>query len=137
MASVYDKIRQALEVELNSVADIPDIAWENVDFNPVENESYIRVSVVPLSRNPSSLGDNFQFFYRGYFELMVYTPKNIGPSQADDLADLLMETFDPPKTLTVDDVSVQIRTTEREQGISLPDMPYYYVPVVVSWFCYQ
>lgn len=138
MASVYDKIRQAFEVELNSATGLPtQIAWENVTFEPTTGTSYMRPKLVPIERIPSSLGDNFLNFYRGIYEIMVYCPKGNGPSTADDFADRLLEVFDPPKTLTVDDVQVQVRFAEREQGMSLEDSPFYYIPVVITWFCYH
>ena len=49
MASVYDDIRSAFEVALNSVSGVPSIAWENVSFSPTTGQSYVTARLVPQS----------------------------------------------------------------------------------------
>lgn len=136
MSSVYDDIRQALEVKLNSTSGLPSqIAWENVKFSPTTGTAYMEVRLVPVTRRPATRGSNPQQRYDGFFRILVYVPENEGPSAADDYVNTLIEAFDATTDLSANGINVSIDYAERAQGI--PQSPWYYVPVQIGWYTYS
>lgn len=142
MSSIYDQIRATLESKLSSVAGSTYIAYENVStHNKPDNENWLRCQLFPTSRRPACVGINPQMRYQGVWTVFCYIPEGIGPSQADDLADSIIEAFDATTDISFTDPTtsettiVTIDYAEREQGIT--DQPYYYVPINVGWHLYN
>lgn len=135
MASIYDNIRTALETELSNVAGIPDIAWENVSYEPTTGTSFVRPFFAPTRREPAHRGLNPQMYYQGLFRVIVYCPENRGPGTADDLADSIIEAFEGATDISNGGTTVSIDYAERGQGIQ--DSPWYYVPVDIGWYIYN
>lgn len=139
MASVYDDIRAALEVKLSNVSGIPDIAYENVKYDPVAGSSYVVPRFVPVSRRPAVRGPNPQLRYDGVFRVFCHTPENTGPALADDLANSVMDAFEATTDISFTNASaetvfVTIDYAERNNGIV--DKAWYYVVVDIGWYCY-
>ena len=53
MASIHNDIRAALESHLSTTAGLPSIAYENVQFDPTTNNSFLKVMYIPTTRRPS------------------------------------------------------------------------------------
>lgn len=135
--SVYNDIRATLESHLAGVVGLPDIFYENVNSDPIVGQAFLKVQLFPTRRRPACRGSSPQQRYQGVFTVYCYTPEGIGPSQADDLADLVIEAFDATTDIThpmLTDTIVSIEYAEREQGIT--SQPYYYVPVNVGFYHY-
>jgi hypothetical protein len=135
MASIYDDIRRVLEATLAGIAGIPDIAWENVTFNPTPSSPFVKARFAPTIREPAVRGLNPQMYYQGVFVVDVYVPEGVGPSAGDDIANSIIETFDAPKDITVNGVSITIRYAERELGTI--EGAYYTIPVNIGWLIYN
>ena len=140
MASIYDNIRSALEDKLQTVAGATPIAWENLDFKPATGTAFLRPDFVPVTRRPAVRGLNPQKRYDGLFVVFCYSPENVGPGAADDLADSIMEAFEATTDISYDvdtntSIILSIDYAEREQGRSQP--PWYYVPVNIGWYIYN
>lgn len=134
MASIYDDIRSALEVKLNSVTDVPSIAWENLSFSPTTGQAYLKPRLIPTRREPAVRGLNPQMYYQGVFRIECYVPEGNGPSAADDLANKIIEAFEAT-TDVGSGTTVSIRYTEREQGEL--DGPFFMIPVNIGWYIYR
>jgi hypothetical protein len=130
----YKDIRVALESTLNSISGLPDINWENINFTPQTGQSWIRARVLPQTRQPAQRGPSPQMRYTGIYELLVYTPANQSPQEAENICEVLINNFEATSDIVTDDVRVSIRSAEREVGIT--DSPWYYVPVVINWYAY-
>lgn len=135
MASVYDDIRAALEVKLNSVTDVPSIAWENFSFSPTTGQAYIKPRLIPTRREPAVRGLNPQMYYQGVFRIECYVPEGNGPAAADDLADKIIDAFEATTDVSNAGTIVSIRYAERELGEL--DGPFFMVPVNVGWYLYK
>lgn len=135
MASVYDEIRSALEVKLNSISGMPSIAWENVSFSPTTSQSYVKPRFFPTRREPAVRGLNPQMYYQGIFTIDCYVPEGTGPSAADTLADTIIDAFEATTDVSAGTTTVSIRYAERGQGEL--DGPYFMVPVTISWYLYK
>lgn len=135
MASVYDDIRSALEVALDGVTDVPPIAWENLRFDPVVGESYVKPRLLPTRREPAVRGTNPQMYYQGVFRVECYVPEGDGPATGDDLADKIIEAFEATSDFSYNSTNISIRYAERENGEM--DGSHYMVPVNIGWYCYK
>lgn len=135
MASIYDNIRAAFEVNLAAVSGIPSIAWENVSFNPDTDQSYVTCRMVPVIREPAVRGVNPQMYYQGYFLVECCVPEGKGPSSADDLADSILDAFEATTDISYSGTTISIRYAERDLGVQ--EGGHYRVPVRIGWYIYQ
>ena len=135
MASIYDDIRATLEVRLSQIPDIPTIAYENVPFNPTTGTPFVQPKFVPGSRKPAVRGINPQQLYKGVFRVFCYVPEGRGVSEADSLANKVIEAFDATTDISFGDTIVCIDYADRDSGCL--DQPWYYVPVNIGWFIYS
>jgi len=132
--SVYSEIRATFEKTLSDTTGIPTVAWENVSFNPDSTQSYLKVRMVPTRREPAVRGRNPQMYYQGYFLVECGVPEGSGPSVGDDLADLIMTTFDATDDITYNSTTLHIRYSERDLGTQ--EGSHYCVPVRVGFYLY-
>jgi hypothetical protein len=135
MASIYDNIRAAFEVKLNSVTGVPSIAWENLSFSPTTGQPYVKPRLIPTRREPAVRGLNPQMYYQGIFRIECYVPEGNGPSAADDLADKIIGAFEATTDVSSGGTIVSIRYAEREQGEL--DGPFYMIPINIGWYIYS
>ena len=160
MASIYDDIRSAFEVNLAAVSGIPSIAWENVSFSPTTGQSYVHVRMVPTVREPAVRGQNPQMYYQGYFLVTCCVPEGTGPSAGDTLANLIIDSFEATTDVFYDNVNdvllqeddayiflesgqrvlldnvtrLSIRYAERDLGVQ--EGSHYHIPVRIGWYIY-
>lgn len=138
MASPYDDIRATLESHLSAMVGVPSVAYENVSFEPPRGSDWCKTQLLPTMRKPACRGSNPQQRYQGVFTIFCYTPEGVGPSRADDLADLVIEHFDATTDIvhpSNPNFIVSTEYAEREGGKT--NQPYYYVPVNVGWYLYN
>lgn len=135
MASAYKPIREVFESRLSGIAGIPTIAWENVSFDPSTTSPYVQPRMVPTVREPAVRGLNPQMFYQGYYLFDVYSPEGTGPSVADDIADLIIESFEATTDITDGTTIVPLRYAERDLGVK--EGAFYKVSVRVGWYYYS
>lgn len=161
MASIYDDIRSALEVKLVSIADVPSIGWENLQFSPTTGQPYLKPRLIPTRREPAVRGLNPQMYYQGVFRVECYVPEGSGPSAGDTLSNKILDAFEATTSIYYDNVNdallteddafivlesggrtllnnvthVSIRYAEREQADI--DGPFYMIPVNIGWYIYK
>lgn len=133
--SHYDDIRAALEVHLAATSGIPQIAWENVKFEPTTNTPYIRVRNLPTSRRPAVRGLNPQMRYQGVLQVYICYPEGSGPNDAQSMANTILDRFNVGDDLTSNGVAVTIHYSEQLGAYN--ESPFYVVPVNIHWFSYN
>ena len=134
MASIYDDIRQALETRLAAVSGIPDIAWENLTFEPTTGQPYVTARFIPTRRVPAVRGLNPQMYYQGLLRVECCSPEGLGPKGADDLANLVIDNFEATTDISSGSIIVSVDYAEREQGSS--NGAHFMVPVNIGWYIY-
>jgi len=137
--AIYDNIRAALEVELSNVSGIPEIAYENVNYTPTTNTSFVVPRMVPVSRRPAVRGINPQKRYDGIFRVSCYVAEGNGPAAADDLANLVIDAFDATTDISytnsdTETIIVSIDYAERNEGRPVDN--WYEVVVDIGWYIY-
>jgi len=138
--AIYDDIRAALEVELSNVSGIPEIAYENVNYTPTTNTSFVVPRMVPVSRRPAVRGINPQKRYDGIFRVSCYVAEGNGPAAADDLANLVIDAFDATTDISytnsdTETIIVSIDYAERNEGRPVDN--WYEVVVDIGWYIYS
>ena len=140
MASIHNDIRAALETHISTTANLPDIAYENVAFEPTTGTSFIRVQYLSTLNRPAVRGLNPQLRYQGVFAVTVFTPEGNGPSTADDYVNKVIDAFQATTDISFtnaqsETIKLSIDYAERQQG--LIDSPWYYVPINIGWYIYK
>ena len=138
--SIYNNIRSTLESHLANTADLPDIAYENVLYEPTPGNSFLKVACVPVTRRPAVRGLNPQQRYSGVFRVFCYTPEGNGPAAADALAEKVLNAFEATTDISFtpaggDQTIVSVDYAERDNGFV--DAPWYYTVVNIGWYIYS
>jgi hypothetical protein len=138
--AIYDDIRAAFEVELSNISGIPQIAYENVNFTPTTDTSFVVPRLVPTSRRPAVRGINPQKRYDGFFRVSCYVAEGNGPAAADDLANLIITAFDATTDISYTNASsetiiVSVDYAERNEGRAVDN--WYEVVVDIGWYIYS
>lgn len=125
-------IETALEQKLLAVADLPAIAWEDVDYKPTTGQPYLKVH--HLHNNPRDL-----FLERGpaelpgIFQVSVLYPAGRGKVEAKQLAERLADAFAPVQMLPAGNHRVDLLDTPAIASGFSDDDGWYVVPVSIRW----
>ena len=161
MADINRDIRAALETHLSNTPDLPDIAYENVPYEPTTGQSFLRVSYMPTLRRPAVRGLNPQQEYRGILAINVYAPEGVGPSSCEAIVEKLLNSFEATTDIFYDNVNDLLLTESEgklllesgdqilidsvtrvsidyaERDIGFTDAPWYLIPVNIGWYIYN
>jgi hypothetical protein len=135
MSSVHIDVRRGLEYTLSAIHEIPDIAYENISFEPTTGSSWVRPTFIPITRRPAVRGSRPQQFYSGIFRVDCFVAEGNGPHIADTLADDIMRQFEAATDITFNGKRISIEYAEREEGRL--SSPWYFIPVNIGWYTYQ
>lgn len=133
----YKQIRATLENHLKTATGftLPDIAWQNVQYEPATGKPYLKVNFQPTSRRPAVRGLNPQHRTQGLFTILCYQPENTGPGASETLVDNLVSRFNSTTDITLDGMQVCIEYVEQSTPYSSP--PWYITPIQVAWYTYR
>lgn len=158
--TIINDIRACLDTHLTNTSGIPSIARQNVPFKPTNGVPYVQATFNPTSRRPAVRGLNPQQRYEGIYTILVATPEGLGSGAGYDYADLLLDRFNsttdivytnPTDTILIetgDTLLLQdggsmllgsptyVSIEYSEVRGSFLDSPFYFTPVVVSWYAY-
>jgi hypothetical protein len=133
--SIYSNIRVALESNVTNVTGVPssgNISWENVRFEPTTGSKWIRSTFRPTRRRPLDVTAKGLQRYDGLFLVDIFIPEGGGPSEADTLADNVVNSFEAGTILTANGQEVMIEHAEISEALN-EDSPWYQVPVTIKW----
>lgn len=132
--SDFQDIRRALEKKLNAMAGVPSIAWENSEFDPKDEETWVRARFTVAEMRPATVGINYPLLYQGLFLVDCFGLRNKGTSALDLLADSVVTEFAAGQQITENSKVVNIRFAERAGALFTE--PWYHVPVTITWYSY-
>jgi hypothetical protein len=130
----YLDISGALDLHLSTMAGLPDVAWENLDYQPVQGVSYLRPTHIPASTNQAALGNSGEDRHDGIYQVDVIAEAGKGKGAAYTLADQVADHFARGTDLTYNGLTVTIRNTPRLTGRT--SNGWFIVPVEVQYFAY-
>lgn len=137
MADITPEIEAALEQHLLSISGIPNVAWENGDFEPTTGTPYLEVYHIPTIREPATRGNNFINYYQGVFAVDCMLPANKGRGAATELTSRIIEAFEANTdiALSLTGKYVRIRASNKQTGT--PEGAFFRVPVNIRWYAYD
>jgi len=159
--SIYNDIRATLETHLANTPGVPPIAPQNVIYEPVNGQPYVKTTLVPTLRRPAVRGLNPQLRYDGLFSILICTSQGDGSGAGYDVADMLLDRFAPTTDISLTgntgsilqengdnllledgnslllDVPIILSIDYSEVGTSYLDPPFYCTPITVAWYIYN
>ena len=134
--SAFNDINIALNQHLQAygVANTRDIAYENVEYEPVTGTAFLRATNLPATTQQASLGTSGQEKHEGIFQVDVFSP--VDRAQANSLAeaDAVANYFQRGTTLTYNGVNVRIYTSSHGSGTR--DGSWFILPVFIDYASY-
>lgn len=133
--AILDNIRACLDKKLLTLANAPDLVFENTTYEHTPGVTFIRAKLITNSVRPVSRGVNPWIKYDGIYALSIYTPEGEGTGAGLSLVDDLMDLF--KATTYVVDGSTAITVDYTEAGTGFLDSPFYCTPVSVVWYTHN
>lgn len=101
IAQVREQIYQTLETAWGATTPI---TFGNEDYDPVEGQDFIRLSVQGQSSRQDTLGQPGQrkYFRLGTIFVQIFVPENSGMAQTDAYAQTIVEAFEGARALSND-----------------------------------
>ena len=135
----YDKILAALEVRVQSLENLPVVAYENVKYVPVTGVPYIRTRFMPIDRRMTTLGVDtlgkpYHQKYEGVFQLLLNYPESQGQGPTNAMVNEICDKFEAATDISFDDVYLTIKQVERMRGVN--DGPWFKTPVNIHWYSF-
>jgi hypothetical protein len=133
--TITNDIRGCLDNHLANTSGLPVIVPQNIEYIRQPGTSYIKSNFNVTSIRPAVRGLNPQKRYQGLYTMLICTPSDIGPGDALDYADILLDRFKPTSDLTFGSTIVSLEFSQL--GNSFSDSPFYCLPVIVDWYIYN
>jgi hypothetical protein len=97
----------------NGLAWVMPIAWENTDFSAInQSGEWVRVTNMPSSLAPKTLGANGLDLYEGYVQVDVFAAENTGSKALLTRADQVRAYFWAGRRLVYNGQEVAVRRAE-------------------------
>ncbi len=129
---VFTNIEAALHTRLATLSGSPPVQWPNTRYQPVENTTYLRPTILPAATSLETLAGMEQ--HVGIYQVDVYVPLEKGVSALDTLLDSIQSLFKSSKTLTATDV-VFVQAVSRSPAVR--DEAWYTGFVEINYICYS
>ncbi len=129
---VFTNIEAALHTRLATLSGSPAVQWPNVHYQPIENTTFLRPTVLPASTTLESF-DGAEI-HKGIYQIDVFVPTEKGVSALNTLLDSIADLFTSNKVLTATDV-VWVQAVGR--GRAQRQESWYVGFVEVNYLCYS
>lgn len=106
-------VQQAFETWLSMMPGLPDVAWPNIEYTPVEGTSYMRTAVIPGTSSTFNLTDLQS--NPGIFQVDIYTPVGAGSAESLAFADSIYDHFER-QDLSTGTVCLRVNQIEINQA---------------------
>lgn len=103
------------------------VVFENIQYDPVDGETYLRAFALPGDTVSSTLGGDHRAFI-GVYQVSIVAPANSGKTKTNPIVAELAALFPLYARDTKGDVTV-VTMSPVDLGPGIPDPPTYTVPV--------
>ncbi len=129
---VFTNIEVALHTRLATLSGSPAVSWPNTHYQPTENTTYLRPTILPASTVLDTLAGMEE--HKGIYQVDVYVPLEKGVSALNTLLDSIQSLFKSNKTLTATDV-VFVQAVSRSPAVR--DESWFTGFVEINYICYS
>lgn len=130
---IFSNIENALNTRLATVPALPTVQWPNTKYQPIENTSFIRPSVLPASTNLETLNGGEAF--GGIYQVDVFAPSEKGVNNINKILDDIADTFRSNKSLVVDTTTVYIQAISK--GIAEREEAWFHSFIQINFICHS
>ena len=127
------KIYLALTTHLENMTGAPAIAFQGDDFTPNAGSPYLISNDVRLDQPRAYMATSDPDNRKGMYMVDAMVPLNWTHPQLMGLVGQVVARFSKDRTLTYDDVSLQITDTPQPQGAAYRDGNYNRQPIKIEW----
>lgn len=107
MTQANENLQSALSKHLSLATPSIGIAYENVEYNPIVGQSYLRAWLLPGETTSLTLGPGNILEYLGVYQIDCLCPKNQGWAPAKVKAGKLLTHFRPGISMTYQNLTVK------------------------------
>jgi len=111
--SVFIDISAALDGQLNTMASLPPVAWENTTYEPVVGTLYLRPTNLQGATVQSSLGTSGTDETIGIYQVDIFAPAGKGKNAAVVMADNIANHFKRGTRLSYNSRIVTVTSAQR------------------------
>lgn len=129
---VFTNIEAALHTRLATLSGSPVVQWPNVHYQPTENTTFLRPTVLPAATKLECFSGSE--VHAGIYQVDVFVPLEKGVSALNTLLDSIESLFKSNKVLTATDV-VWVQAVGR--GRAQRQESWYVGFVEVNYLCYS
>lgn len=129
---IFTNIEVALHTRLATLTASPAVQWPNVHYQPTENTTFLRPTVLPASTVLESFAG--AEIHRGIYQIDIFVPLEKGISTLNTLLDSIADLFTANKILTATDV-VWVQAVGR--GRAQRQEAWYVGFIEVNYLCYS
>lgn len=130
--SVLQNISGALDGHLNTMVDLPPVAWPNSDYSP--SEGIIFLSVDLLTASTSNIDLSYLENHAGVYQVTVVAPAEQYKAESQALADKVADHFLSTRQLTYNGLTLKVDTASFSTGFI--DGAWYQIPVSIAYRAY-
>jgi len=127
--SVFYDLSYALDNNLNTMAGLPPVAWQNKGYKPVNGTLYLRPTLIPADSNVATIGAGTDI-NQGIYQIDIFSPLDEGKNEAMLMSDAIAEQFKRDKELVYNGRTVTIRSTSQRIMPNDDSWAHYMVEVV-------
>lgn len=127
----HRKISAALSSRLSTLPSSPPVAYENVEYKPVDGQAWLRESYLPANSSTVGLEPTGSTDFVGVYQISIYTPLDDSKFEAHQLVDAITAHFTRGTVLSFEGLNVKIEQVNVAQG--LRSNGWWLMPVSVNW----
>ena len=135
MSSSFLDVSAALDQQLNAMAGLPDVAWDNFEYEPALGVSYLRPTLIPGDTLPDTIGANGEDLSIGIYQIDIFTEAGEGKNAGMVLADLIGDQFKHGTQMTYNGSTVEVKTVSQKQAVNNAD-GWYQAIVEIVYFSF-
>lgn len=132
MTGVFSDIESSLNSRLSSAPGLPAVQWPNVKYQPKENITFVRPTILPATTELYRVNDGS--LHRGIYQVDVFAPLEKGTKDLNEVLDSIEEHFRASRSLTSGTHTVFIQAIGR--GIAQRQESWYVSFVEINYICY-
>lgn len=134
-ATTFTDLRAALHAQLQTLADIPAVAWPNRAFNPDITAIWLRPRLLMARSRAAGVGIDAMNYQQGIFQVSIFAPKDNGDGSVLALANSLIQLFKRGTLLSYGSVST-VMMLPGYIGPMLEEPDWFHLPVSLPFYAY-
>lgn len=130
---VFLNIQTALDKTLAMMAGLPNVAWSNIRYVPVNGTSFLRPTLLPSQSSLETLTDHNR--HPGIYSVSIFTPVEKGMNAGLVLADSVKTHFESNRRISQNGDTIFIKAISL--GIAEREEAWNHLIMTIQYECYN